>query len=66
MSKKLLVAFFTGSGQTQTAAQKIAKLLDCDIYEIKPKKKYTTKVLIIMIKVPDQQLNAKTEPAALN
>ena len=44
MSKKL-VAFFTGSGQTQTAAQKIAKLLGCDIYEIKPKKKYTTKDL---------------------
>ena len=44
MSKKL-VAFFTGSGQTQTAAQKIAKLLGCDIYEIKPKKKYETKDL---------------------
>ena len=40
-----IVAFFTGSGQTQTAAQKIAKLLGCDIYEIKPKKKYTTKDL---------------------
>ncbi len=44
MSKKL-VAFFTGSGQTQTAATKISQLLKCDIYEIKPKIKYTTKDL---------------------
>ena len=40
MSKKL-VAYFSASGTTQTAAQKIAKLLNCDIYEIKPKIKYT-------------------------
>ena len=44
MSKKL-VAYFTGSGQTQTAAPKISQLLKCDIYEIKPKIKYTTKDL---------------------
>ena len=44
MSKKL-VAYFTGSGQTQTAATKISQLLKCDIYEIKPKIKYTTKDL---------------------
>ena len=42
MSKKL-VAYFTGSGQTKTAATKISQLLNCDIYEIKPKIKYTTK-----------------------
>ena len=41
MSKKL-VAYFSASGQTQTSAQKIAKLLNCDIYEIKPKTKYQT------------------------
>ena len=44
MSKKL-VAYFTGTGQTQTAATKISQLLKCDIYEIKPKIKYTTKDL---------------------
>ena len=44
MSKKL-VAYFSASGQTQTAATKIAKLLNCDIYEIKPKTKYTAKDL---------------------
>ena len=44
MSQKL-VAYFSGSGQTQTAANKIAKILNCDIYEIKPKIKYSTKDL---------------------
>ena len=44
MSKKL-VAYFTGSGQTQTAATKISQLLKCDIYEIKSKIIYTTKDL---------------------
>ena len=39
---KKLVAYFSASGQTQTSAQKIAKLLNCDIYEIKPKTKYQT------------------------
>ena len=44
MSQKL-VAYFSGSWQTQTAANKIAKILNCDIYEIKPKIKYSTKDL---------------------
>ena len=44
MSKKL-VAYFTASGQTGTAAKKIAELLNCDIYEIKPKTPYTEKDL---------------------
>ena len=44
MSKKL-VAYFTASGQTGTAAKKIAKLLNCDIYEIKPKTPYSEKDL---------------------
>ena len=60
MSKKL-VAFFTGSGQTKTAATKISQLLKCDIYEIKPKIKYTTKDLIGMLQILVQQLNVKTE-----
>ena len=41
MSKKL-VAYLSASGTTQTSAKKIAALLNCDIYEIKPKVKYTT------------------------
>ena len=44
MSKKL-VAYFSASGQTQTAAKKIANLLGADIYEIKPKVKYSNKDL---------------------
>ena len=38
---KTLVAFFSASEQTKDAAQEISKLLKCDIYEIKPKVKYT-------------------------
>ena len=41
MSKKL-VAYFSASGTTKTSAQKLAGLLKCDLYEIKPKTKYTT------------------------
>ena len=41
MSKKL-VAYFSASGTTKASAEKVAKLLNCDIYEIKPKTKYTT------------------------
>ena len=44
MSRKL-VAYFSASGQTQTAAEKISKLLNCPLYEIKPKVKYETKDL---------------------
>ena len=44
MSKKL-VAYFTASGQTGTAAKKIASLLKADIYEIKPKTPYVSKDL---------------------
>ena len=56
MSKKL-VAYFTASGQTGTAAKRIANLLKADIYEIKP---------IGTIKVPVQQLNAKIEQVVQN
>ena len=44
MSKKL-VAYFSASGTTQTSAKKIASLLNCDTYEIKPKNPYATKDL---------------------
>ena len=44
MSKKL-VAYFTASGQTGTAAKRIANLLKADIYEIKPKTPYASKDL---------------------
>ncbi len=44
MSKKL-VAYFSASGTTKTSAEKIAKLLNGDLYEIKPAVKYETKDL---------------------
>ena len=37
-----LVAYFSASGTTKTSAEKLAKMLNCDIYEIKPKTAYTT------------------------
>ena len=40
MSEKL-VAFFSASGVTAETAEKLAKLAEADIYEIKPQKKYT-------------------------
>ena len=44
MSKKL-IAYFRASGTTKTSAEKIAKLLNGDLYEIKPAVKYETKDL---------------------
>jgi flavodoxin len=40
MTKKL-IAYFSASGITEKIAKKIAELTDSDIYEIKPKVKYT-------------------------
>ena len=44
MSKKL-IAYFSASSTTKTSAEKIAKLLNGDLYEIKPAVKYETKDL---------------------
>lgn len=40
MSKKL-VAYFSASGVTKTAAEKLAKAADADLFEIKPAVAYT-------------------------
>ena len=64
MSKKL-VAYFSASGTTKTPAEKLAKLLKCDIYEIKPKTKYTTADLKMMLNL-EQLLNVKIEIADPN
>lgn len=39
--KKMLVAYFSASGVTRAAAQKLAKLTGADLYEIKPAQPYT-------------------------
>ncbi|WP_374110724.1 flavodoxin [uncultured Anaerofustis sp.] len=39
-SKKSLVAYFSHSGNTKTAAEKIAGLTNSDLFEIKPVKRY--------------------------
>lgn len=40
MSRKL-VAYFSASGVTKTAAERLAKAADADLFEIKPKIPYT-------------------------
>lgn len=40
MSKKL-VAYFSASGVTKAAAERLAKAIDADLFEIKPKTPYT-------------------------
>ena len=39
--KKTLVAYFSATGTTKAAAQKLAKELGADLYEITPEKPYT-------------------------
>ena len=38
---KILVSYFSASGVTKEVAEKIAEVLDGDIFEIVPKDKYT-------------------------
>ena len=41
MNKKILVAYFSATGNTRRVAQNLAKAVDADIYEIKPAKPYS-------------------------
>lgn len=41
MDKKVLVAYFSATGTTKAVAQKLAKTMNADIYEIKPATPYT-------------------------
>ena len=38
---KKLVAYFSATGTTANVAEKIAQILNADLFEIKPKEKYT-------------------------
>ena len=58
MSKKL-IAYFSASGQTKSAAEELQKLLNCDIYEINPKVKYTGKDLDWNIKTSRSTVECK-------
>ena len=40
MSKKL-IAYFSASGVTKAAAERLAKAIGADLFEIKPKNPYT-------------------------
>ena len=38
---KILVTYFSASGVTKSVAEKVAKIVNGDLYEIEPKEKYT-------------------------
>lgn len=40
MNKKL-VCYFSATGTTRKAAEKLSQILQCDLFEIEPKEKYT-------------------------
>ncbi|MCD8028142.1 MAG: NAD(P)H-dependent oxidoreductase [Erysipelotrichaceae bacterium] len=39
---KIIVAYFSATGTTKNVAEKLAKVVDCDLFEIVPKEKYTS------------------------
>ena len=41
---KTLVAFFSASGSTKGVAEKLANVVDGDLYEIEPEEPYTAEV----------------------
>ena len=41
MEQKVLVAYFSATGTTKAAAQRLAKVAGADLYEIKPEQPYT-------------------------
>ena len=43
--KKILVSYFSASGNTKNVAEKIATAVNGDLFEIEPKEKYTDKDL---------------------
>lgn len=56
---KTLVAYFSASGVTKTAAEKLAKIADADLFEIKPEVPYTKEDLNWM----DKQSRSSVEMA---
>ena len=42
MSEKILIAYFSASGVTAGAADKMSKAIEADLYEIRPEQPYTS------------------------
>ncbi len=66
---KRLVTYFSCSGITKSAGDKLADLLNCDVFEIKPLKEYTEKDLDWMDKESRTTLEMQDEmnrPEILN
>ena len=56
---KSLIAYFSASGTTKFIAEEMSKKLNCDLYEIKPKNKYTNADLNWMDKNSRSSLEMK-------
>lgn len=66
---KRLVTYFSCSGITKRAGEKLANMLNCDVFEIKPLKEYTEKDLDWMDKESRTTLEMQDEmnrPEILN
>lgn len=63
MAKKTLVAYFSASGTTASAARALAEAIDADLYEIKPAVPYTGKDLNWMDKQSRSSVEMNTPSA---
>ena len=66
--KKILVSYFSASGNTKNVAEKIATAVNGDLFEIEPKEKYTDKDLDWMDKQSRSsiEMNQNIKPEVLN
>lgn len=66
--KKILVSYFSASGNTKNVAEKIATAVNGDLFEIEPKEKYTDKDLDWMDKQSRSsiEMNQNIKPEILN
>lgn len=66
--KKILVSYFSTSGNTKNVAEKIATAVNGDLFEIEPKEKYTDKDLDWMDKQSRSsiEMNQNIKPEILN
>ncbi len=63
--KKMLVAYFSHSGNTRTVAAEIARAVGADLFEIVPQKEYPTDYNSLL-DVAKREINAGQRPALKN
>ena len=65
---KILISYFSASGITKNVAEKVANAVDCDLFEIEPKEKYTKEDLNWMDKQSRSsiEMNNNIKPEIVN